>query len=195
MNDESLKTLLQSADFEPAAPPTFTASALLAAAQRRRARSARRRTTTAALASIGLLLAAWTLAPNSAPSIHKTSHHVAAPAPTDWSLQRPVAPPSADKLRAELAQLDHEADLAQCIIHAVLKEPTPDEFAPSASFPDADLVRLEAARSAALAWQYANVMEYELHDPASARLEYQRLVDRFPGTQWADLAATSLGRQ
>lgn len=194
MNDESLKTLLQAADAESAAPPTFSAGALLAAAQRRRARTARRRIASAGLATICLLLGAWNLAPNSPRAPHKTSHHIAASSPTDWSLKRPVRTASADQLRLELAQLDREADAARRIVRAVLEQPTPNKLAPSVPLPDADLVRLEAARSAAMAWQYANVVEHELHDPAAARLEYQRLVDRFPGTQWADLAVSAIRR-
>jgi hypothetical protein len=196
MTDETLQTLLRAADAEPANPPTISADALLAAARRRRGQATQRHIATATLATACVLVGAWTLALNSTPIPHKTSHHISASSPTDRSLKRPVQRASADQIRLELARLDYDADLARRIVHAVLEQPAIANAAPPESqLPDADLVRLEAARSAALAWQHANVVERELRDPATARLEYQRLVDRFPGTQWADLAASSLRRQ
>jgi hypothetical protein len=71
-----------------------------------------------------------------------------------------------------------------------------DVFAsPSApSLDSAEWFRVEAARSAALSWQYANMAEHEFRDLVTARREYQRLIERFPGTTWAQRSQVSLDR-
>jgi hypothetical protein len=55
-------------------------------------------------------------------------------------------------------------------------------------------LRVESARTAALSWHYANMAEHEFHDIPAAVREYQRLVERFHGTTWAQRSQVSLDR-
>src|SRR5690606_22556280 len=99
-----------------------------------------------------------------------------------------------DSLQHELARLEREAAMHEQIIAAVLAPEPPNEAPQPLGLSDAELVRLETARSAALSLQYARIAERELHDLETARREYQRVGERFPGTEWSQLAAASLQR-
>ena len=101
-----------------------------------------------------------------------------------------------DALRRELAAFERKAQIHLQVVRGLAE--APDSVAAldlSPPTPSGDeLVRLEAERSAAISWRYATLVENEFHDVAAARREYQRLAERFPGTEWADLAAASLDR-
>jgi hypothetical protein len=191
MNDDPLQQMLQAAEHDPhVVVPPFTADALLAAARRRRLRRTATRSATAAtaVALIAAPLLTW-----------------------DWSLKRPVrltqdaaiahapvAPhlpaPDIESLQLELARLERDAAMHQQIIAAVLTPNPPDELPVSLGLSDAELVRLETARNAALSLEYASMAERELDDVEVARREYQRVADRFPETDWARYAVVSLRR-
>jgi hypothetical protein len=64
----------------------------------------------------------------------------------------------------------------------------------SSALNPAEWLRVESARTAALSWHYANMAEHEFHDIPAAVREYQRLVERFPGTTWAQRSQVSLDR-
>jgi hypothetical protein len=68
------------------------------------------------------------------------------------------------------------------------------EPSPAPALNNAEWLRVESARSAALSWQYAHMVEHEFHDLATARREYERLIERFPGTTWAQRSQVSLDR-
>jgi hypothetical protein len=100
------------------------------------------------------------------------------------------------EVRLELARLEREAELRMQVVQAVVTAKNLPGAAQTmaSTLSDAELVRLEAARSAAMSWQYATLVERELDDPAAALREYERVVARFPGTPWAELAAQSVSR-
>jgi hypothetical protein len=54
--------------------------------------------------------------------------------------------------------------------------------------------RAETIRSAGISWQYAEMVERDLGDRHAAEQEYRRVVERFPETSYAKLAADSLAR-
>jgi hypothetical protein len=114
------------------------------------------------------------------------------------SAHAPAAPhvpaPDLDAIQQELARLEREAALHQQIVAAVLAPDPSDDPHVSPGLSDAELVRLETARSAALSLQCATIAERELQDFETARREYERVAERFPGTEWADVAAVSLQR-
>jgi hypothetical protein len=99
-----------------------------------------------------------------------------------------------------LADLADSRNLGEFGVHLADSQ-NPEEFAPPSapllnvpSLNNAEWLRVEIARSAALSWQYANMAEYEFRDLAAARREYERLIERFPGTTWAQRSQVSLDR-
>ncbi len=200
MNDDSLEQLLQRADAAFHAPPqAVLPAALLTAVRRRRMRTAGLRSLAAVGAALAIAVPLIVERPTAEPL-------GGAPPASDWSLKRPVrpadgapiladAPHDLDALRAEIARLDQEAEERLRIVAAVLR---PDvetkEVDSGGALAGLELVRLETARSAALSLQYAVQVEEEFHDLAAARREYQRVAERFPGTAWAQVAATSIRR-
>lgn len=198
MNDPSLQNLLR--DAEPEVPPaTIDAGTLLTLAQRRRTQRTARRTLAGlgAIAAIACSATLWNSQGVVTPTL--TKHQTLAA--TDGSFKRPVPTPAeVDRLHQEIAALDREAQERLLVVRAATatSATASDEAlsneSPRASLDNAELVRLEAARSAALAWQYANVVEHELQDALGARREYQRVIERFPRTTWAELASASLVR-
>jgi hypothetical protein len=109
--------------------------------------------------------------------------------------------PFGEPQHAETANSRSLADLADSRNLGDFGDPLADsrnleEFAPPAapSLNAADWLRVESARSAALSWQYAHMAETEFHDIPAAVREYQRLVERFPGTTWAHRSQVSLER-
>jgi hypothetical protein len=185
MSDDALKLLLVNADRDGVDPAPASAGDLLAAALRRRRSQARRRT--AAVAAV-LAVAAATLlksAPRDpAEAVVERNPSIATPRKT------------ADELRAELARLEREAAIQVQVVRGLVETEQAAVEDPkfASSTDDAELVRREAARSAAISWQYATLVEQELNDLAAARREYERVARRFPGTRWAELAAVSLRR-
>jgi hypothetical protein len=99
--------------------------------------------------------------------------------------------PFGERQETETANSHTLADLADLADSRNL-----EGFAPPAapSLNAADWLRVESARSAALSWHYAHMAEHEFHDLATARREYERLIDRFPGTTWAQRSQVSLDR-
>ena len=190
----NLEELLTTYTDDRVDPPPLTAEALLAAALRRRRRTASVRAAVATLAVSGILLAGvWRVSSTGKPDIPR-GNEIAKSQPL------PVLATPAE-LSRELAALEREAAWRSKVVAALAPlAPLPeapaaddDEFAVS-TLSDAEWVRIEAARSAALSWQYANLVEHEFHDAQAARREYERLVARFPGTAWAELATVSLER-
>jgi hypothetical protein len=94
-----------------------------------------------------------------------------------------------------LADLADSRNLGEFGVH-LADSRNPEGFAPPSAplLNNAEWLRVESARSAALSWQYANMAEYEFRDLAAARREYERLIERFPGTTWAQLSQVSLDR-
>jgi hypothetical protein len=179
MNDETLKQLLQRADASQVeTTPTTSAGSLLAAARRRRKRN------------VGVRVVATTVVLAAAAVGAQRKFDRNARSEADGSLARPVRSANVDDLRRRLAQLEQEAGVSLQVVRGLAEQPT--EVGGPIS--DADLLRLEAARSAAISWQYATLVETDLGDRAAARREYQRVAERFPGTEWADMAAVSLLR-
>jgi hypothetical protein len=114
------------------------------------------------------------------------------------------APPSPSpaattaSLRAEIASLQREAALGERIVEGVRRAEQlaqqEAELAAAARAWQIDVAAQETSRSAAISLQYATIVEQESHDPQQARHEYERVRQRFPGTTWAALAASSLTR-
>lgn len=190
MNDDPLIPLLRTAEPASAEPPrSFAPDALLAAAHRRRVR--RTATRTALAVSVVVLVAAplltsdWFSRPRVLPTHATIAHAPAAPS----------APASdMESVQRELVRLEREAALYQQIVAAVLAPDPSDEPPVSLGLSDAELVRLETARNAALSLQYAEMAERELNDRNVARREYERVAERFPNTKWSAYAAVSLQR-
>jgi hypothetical protein len=182
-NDAELARLLQTADAEysivHSAP---SAAALCNVARRRRSRSRRMRAASSALGAtlIVAIIAASGL---------KTS--------------QPIAPSAASRnAAAELSQilnaLDREAKQRRQVVLALRRsEQLAEQQAELhllASESSATSTVVEASRSAAISLQYAKLVERESQDAEQAYREYERVVLRFPGTPWADVAAASLQR-
>jgi hypothetical protein len=191
MSDDPLQQLLQAADPANAEPlPAIAPEALLAAACHRRLRRAGLRS--AAVAALVLLVVAPLLTSDRSPTspVRPTHNVVIAHEPSP-----PFVPaPSAGVIERELARLEREAAMHQQIIAAVLAPDAAEETSADVRLSDAELVRLETARSAALSLTYAQIAERDLQDVETARREYQRVTERFPDTQWSQVAAASLQR-
>jgi hypothetical protein len=167
----------------PATLPLPRADDLLAAlAARRRWRAHRRRIVLCG--AIILALAGWRAL---------DSRHSAAP---DVVAKRPSAPVlDVETVRARLEQLDREAALHQSVIQGlanVTPMEDPNSSASSHAHAAPEQFSQEVARSAAISWRYATLVDQEFDDAAAARREYQRVVTRFPDTPWAREAAQSL---
>ncbi len=196
MKDDPLSKMLRDAEREPVGQSSLTAELLLAAALRRRRRSAGVRAAIAT-AAVGVvaLTGVWIARPG--------SRELAAPRdsglPQDVQVAQDSQPPAKTpaELSREIASLEREVTWRRQVVAALATSAdaaTEDSEPAASAISNADWLRVEAARSAALSWQYANVVEHEFHDAAAARREYERLVERFPGTNWATLAAASLER-
>jgi hypothetical protein len=192
MNDDLLLNTLQAADVEPVGHSSLTAESLLAAALRRRRRTAGVRAVIATAAVSAVILAgAWSVRPANRETIaNRTSN----PPQTVHVAQHSQSPA---ELSREIVSLEREVAWRRQVVAALAASDdaaTNDDEPAASAISNADWLRVEAARSAALSWQYANVVEHEFHDAAAARREYARLVERFPDTNWATLAAASLER-
>jgi hypothetical protein len=183
LHDADLAKLLQTADAECALDrQPLDGGALVDAARRRRSRSRRMRVASSALGA-ALIAAVVSL---SGPKI-----------------AQPIAPSAAsDEMAAELRQvldaLDREAKQRRGIVLALRQSEQlaarQTELNSLASESSKTLAEGESSRSAAISLQYAMLVEQEAHDAEQARREYERVAQRFRGTQWADVAAASLDR-
>jgi hypothetical protein len=220
---DPLRHLLQQADATLSEPPrAISAETLLAASRRQCAQTKRRRIATvgvtAALASVAI---AFVAASSSFTKPREMRVVLESGAPTHINIPAPRTP---DELRQEIAALEREAawrtKMTKELIANDVRPLSPfgetqetetansraladladsrnlEGFAPPAapSLNAADWLRVESARSAALSWHYAHMAEHEFHDLATARREYERLIDRFPGTTWAQRSQVSLDR-
>lgn len=205
MND-SIEQLVRHADDVAYSTSRITAEKLLQAAVASRRRRVARR---GAGAGVTLLLAVGVAVwfgtmpetsdnPSDAVLANAGPHTGAA-----WSLKRPGQ--NADggrssvnvaELQRDLERLESEAALHMRIVRGLQAPATSEaEASPWPPVPSAaELVRLEAARSAAISWRYATLVEQEFDDVAAAKHEYQRVVERFPGTDWANYSIVSLQR-
>jgi hypothetical protein len=187
MTDYDLRQLVQEADAAgaPAQPRGPRADDLLAALADRRRRRSRRRWM-AACGAIVVALVAWRAAdPRDGAIPAVVAHRTPAPAP------------DVDAVRTRLEQLDREAAMQLHIVHGLTdrSQIADSEFpSPESASADGEQYSQELARSAALSWRYALLVEQEFGDAAAARREYERVVARFPNTPWAQQAAQSLRR-
>jgi hypothetical protein len=199
MSNDPLQLLLQSVDRPQAEPsPAFSPESLLAAARRKRVRRVAMRTTAPSIV-LGLLAAPLMIPRSNQPEL-------AANLPPDRptvalpELATINVAPVAHDYALELAELERAAAMQSEILRRVLADAAADdaeaaeESLAASALSDADLLRAETARSAALSLQYATIAERELHDLPAARREYQRVAERFPGTEWAEVAQVSLQR-
>jgi hypothetical protein len=210
---DPLHHLLQQADATLARPPrAIPAETLLAASRHRRAQSKRRRIATvgvtAALASVAV---AFTMSSRQLETPRQMRSVVKDASPPRIDIPAPRTP---EELRQEIAALEREAawrtemlkspEFSISNISSTSRDLADSERASAPSLSAASLnapslsnaewVRVEAARTAALSWQYAHMAETEFHDIPAAVREYQRLVERFPGTTWAQRSQVSLDR-
>jgi hypothetical protein len=181
-NDAVIVRLLQSADAASLDDyKSIDAAELCNAARRRRARSRRTRVAGAALGA-ACVVALVTL------SNPKTSQPIA----------DSTASVAADELRQALDALDREATQRRQVVRALRQSERlanrQAELESLASDSSAAYAVEESSRSAAISLQYAVLMERQSRDVEQARHEYQRVAQRFPGTQWAGVAAQSLSR-
>jgi hypothetical protein len=194
MDDQTLKSLLQQADATTSAPSrTVSDDDLLAAADWRRRRASYAK---AAAASLVLFAVALGALRHMRPTPHRPNEPVGNGG-TDIAKAEPLNDVHKTSHHEDLASLDHEAQMREQVVRAVLAEQQSDTAAVEPQTDDADLVRLEAARSAALCWQYASFVETDMNDPEAAHLDCRhvpKFADRFPGTTWAALATSSVQR-
>jgi len=182
-SDEFLREALTAADLLAFhAPPRITAESLLAAARRRRARAIASRA--AAAAFVGALAIVAASRPSEKPQLVQSA-----------------ADRSVDEIRAELVSLEREAAVHERVVQALAEADALDalskretDLAREITPAGADLARQEAARTAAISWQYATMVEQDSVDINRAKREYERIRERFPNSHWAELAAVSLER-
>jgi hypothetical protein len=182
-DSEDLRQALLDAEATcPRELPSFTADDLLAAARRRRSQSVKTRATVAAI-GVAALTIVTTLSSKTPTSSFPPEVGVAA---------------ASSDLRDELAALKREAAIHQQVARQLIRDRQLAEHEAKASGADPVVASLlatqEASRSAAISLQYASIVEQESPDPHRARQEYERVTQRFPGTNWAALAAASLER-
>lgn len=184
MSHDPLRRLLRAADDVLAATrwPRVTAESLLPAARRRRTQTTLRRSAAAMLGVAGVALCAALVRPQAPPR--------------ELAVTRP---PLAAELRANLASLRSALAVHESVVRELAQAPTLMNFdvADADSHPvnsAAPLWQAETIRSAGISWHYATMAETEFGDAAIATLEYRRIIDRFPETRWAEMAAVSLRR-
>jgi hypothetical protein len=198
-DDHELRQALSSADAAmPAALPEVKPADLLAAVRRRHRRVLHTRL--AATAAMVITLAAVVTRPSTPRLTASRQTNVAIrPPATIIEAPPPTSPaPTTASLRAEIASLQREAALSERIVEGVRRAEQvaqqQAELAAAARAWQIDVAAQEASRSAAISLQYATMVEQESRDPQRARHEYERVRQRFPGTTWAALAASSLTR-
>jgi len=187
MTDSQLRQLVQDADATatPVQPRLPQADDLLAALAARRRRRMRRRGM-AACGAVVVALVVWRAADRRDGAVPIVVAH-RAPAPA----------PDVDAVRTRLQQLDREAAMQLRIVQGLTE---PERVADEESPPAENILAIEeqftqeVARSAAISWRYALLVEQEFGDAAAARRQYERVVARFPNTPWAHQAAQSLRR-
>ncbi len=185
MTDERLRKLLRSADEGApiARQRRVDANDLIAALARRRRQRTRRRAMVSC-AAVVLALVGW-----------QVTHNGDQAEPELAALPTVEAPLALIDALNEVRQLEREAEHRLRVVRQ-LQQAEATERAPAAVDAERspELLAQETARSAAISLQSARQTDEEFNDAASARREYQRIVERFPGTPWADQAALSLRR-
>jgi hypothetical protein len=179
-SDEFLRlTLLEAESATPQAVPSVTAEGLLTAARRRRRRRATSGAVIVSLMAVGATFGAavWR--------------------PIDMQEVASLRSPSPAMSPAMLVWLARDAALQEQVIRGLRNEEASRrrqwELASDVEA-TSDLIHQEIARSAAIGLQYAAIIEQESGDAGRARDEYLRIEERFPGTTWATLAASSAER-
>jgi hypothetical protein len=187
MTDDRLQQLLENSDaaHAPEQLRRPQADGLLAALAARRSRRTRRRTV-AACGVIVLALVVW-----------RTADHRDSAMPAVVADRSLTPPPNADAVRTRLQELDREAAMQLRVVQGLTND---EQVAHAEQPPDESFAAIEeqftqeVARSAAISWRYALLVEQEFGDAAAARGQYERVVARFPNTPWARQAAESLRR-
>ena len=184
MSHDPLRRLLRAADDELAATrvPRVSAEHLLPAARRRRTQATLRRSAAAMLGVWGVVVCVALVRPQASPR--------------ELAVARP---PSAASLRTKLASLRSALVVHESVVRELAQAPTQMNFDVAAGDAHAvssaaPLWQAETIRSAGISWHYATVAETEFGDAAVATLEYRRIIERFPDTRWAEMAAGSLRR-
>jgi hypothetical protein len=182
-NDDSIAGRLREAEPNPGPLPRISASQLMQAAANRR-RSGRNRTAAAVL-SVGLAFivtvrSGWNGVDGLSTSTLRESTAQIGP------------------VNVTLADLEHEAAIQQRVVdglkHAATLRRLRTDVDHAEQPANTALFAQESARSAAISWRYATMVEQGLGDRSAAIREYRRVAERFAGTAWAELAAASLER-
>jgi hypothetical protein len=202
MNDDDLRQLLRKADAAlntaarlPGPPLSVTALETEIARRRSKRRTMAGIAMTAAM--VAVVASAFWLGGDRRNSLarHARTTSNASSAPET----RPTAI-DAERLRAELAELEAEAELRMRVVadlrQAAAAERLQDELTrlerevgPAAQLRAELAFQHEVDRSAIVNLTYAERLAEELGDTKAAAVEYRRVVTRFPNTPWA-LAAT-----
>jgi hypothetical protein len=185
IDDDRMTKCLQAADAGGGPLPRLTSVQLLNAAAKRRRR--KHRLQVASVTAIMLVsLAAITQFQTAGPQL----------------ASQPAGPgfpqASVEELQADLASLQREAAIQERVVSGVQRMATLRRLRAESEHGEPEDNRevfgQEAARSAAISWRYATMVEQGLGDRADAMREYKKVAERFAGTAWADSAATSLKR-
>ncbi len=179
MTQDRIQNLLRDAD--TAAPHPQVAVPDIAAAVRHRARRRRRRHSLVVLAAAAVVIVAIGI----------------------WPVltQTPESPADQDKvalLEAEIKQLRARTDALTGLVHEILRQEREqrrlDEIrAEVASVSDPlEKVEEEVDRTAFLLVYQADRMCRQLHQTASAVHSYQRVIELFPRSRWAEIARQRL---
>jgi hypothetical protein len=169
-----------------AAPlPRITPSELLQAAAKRRRRAVQVRV---ACSSVMIVVAGTFAFRSSVKNGAHTKNAIVQAAPTE----------TIEVIQAELVRLKQEAAIQEQVVRGLERSRSLRRWR-QASYDaphtdEASSVLQESARTAAISWRYAAMVERDLGDRAAAIREYRRVAERFAGTEWADLAANSLKR-
>jgi hypothetical protein len=185
IDDDRLTKCLQAADGGNSPLPRLSTTELLAAVAERRRRTQRMQVASAAAIML-ISLAAITQFQPAGPQL---ASQPAAP-------ELPQA--SVEELQADLASLQREAAIQERVVSGVRRVATlrrlHAEYEHVEPEDDREVFGQEAARSAAISWRYATMVEQGLGDRADAMREYKKVAERFAGTEWADSAAASIKR-
>lgn len=185
-NDDPLVQAILAADVSSTSPlPNVSASGLLTVVRRRRRRLVQVRATAGLLvgfAVCGIVMRA---------SLHRISDEGPPLAQASPSL-------SIEQVQLELAQLEREAAVQRQVVRGLTQSAAMGKLQAERAYieevAEPALLAEETARSAAISWRYAAMVEQESGEPSQALREYRSVAERFPGTEWAELAASSIER-
>jgi hypothetical protein len=185
IDDDRLTRCLQAADGGNGPLPRLSTTELLAAVAERRRRKQRMQAASAAAIMLVSLAAITQLRP-AGPQL---ASQPAAP-------EFPLA--SIEELQADLASLQREAAVQERVVSGVQRMATlrrlRAEYEQGMPEDNREVFGQETARSAAISWRYATMVEQGLGNRAEAMREYKKVAERFAGTAWAESAANSLKR-